>query len=392
MVHFQGGQAFKTDEFSRVSKWIEGIKFNHPSGILNDILVIYDISREPKLSNNGFESEGYVKNISIVRICYSCGIDGGKQYGTLITTEVELFERSHVIRFGFPLPDENIVWKLQDSSFKGDLVSIMLANSRSCESNNFRNIWSKILSEPSLLEKVGMGHSDVFRWLMKNFTLNEKYKKGNCNSQGKFKFFVSVESSQYHKSFILYPYYTTDVLNNFRFIGCGHQGMHKLAFKELTNAFSKHTWFALASTIISVSISIKLLWPKTYLSTNLLSIIKVVLEQGDCIPEKIESNSKYRYLGFSLFLMGVVLSNAYKNTNLYNMVVPRKPILYSKFNELLRDNFQIFTRSKFVSVASTSLNDDMALLSTNIKNTTIRVRTELQAFANIYRAREHYME
>lgn len=43
--------------------------------------------------------------------------------------------------------------------------------------------------------------------------------------------------------------------------------------------------------------------------------------------------------------MGIVLSNAYKNSNVYNMVTPRQPVLYKKFRELLEDKFQVYTRS-----------------------------------------------
>lgn len=55
------------------------------------------------------------------------------------------------------------------------------------------------------------------------------------------------------------------------------------------------------------------------------------------------NDDRVRLVMGTFFLTGVVLSNAYKNTNVYNMVLPRKSILYQKFQELVDDNFTIYT-------------------------------------------------
>lgn len=44
------------------------------------------------------------------------------------------------------------------------------------------------------------------------------------------------------------------------------------------------------------------------------------------------------------------MSNAYQSRNIYRMVSPRKPILYQSFDELLRDNFEIYTRNIYLGM------------------------------------------
>lgn len=43
--------------------------------------------------------------------------------------------------------------------------------------------------------------------------------------------------------------------------------------------------------------------------------------------------------------MGIVLSNAYKNDNVYNMILPRRSTPYKFFEELAKDNFSVYKRS-----------------------------------------------
>lgn len=61
----------------------------------------------------------------------------------------------------------------------------------------------------------------------------------------------------------------------------------------------------------------------------------------------------------AMFLLaGIILSNAYKNTNVYNMVIPRKTILYKEFAELVYGGFTLYTRSHLIRVVSRSFGVD----------------------------------
>lgn len=91
----------------------------------------------------------------------------------------------------------------------------------------------------------------------------------------------------------------------------------------------------------------------------------------------------------SVLLGGIILSNAYKNTNVYNMVVPRKPILYQRFDELQKDNFNVYSRSTEVAILPILRSKiENKVLEMSFKNTTksAQVITEMQkAVRNLQR-------
>lgn len=63
------------------------------------------------------------------------------------------------------------------------------------------------------------------------------------------------------------------------------------------------------------------------MSHFLLSFVKALLEEGDAFPNQVYEHG--RLVKWSLsqtLLLGVVLSNAYKNKNACIMVTPRKAI------------------------------------------------------------------
>lgn len=79
--------------------------------------------------------------------------------------------------------------------------------------------------------------------------------------------------------------------------------------------------------------------------SNGLTFLKVILEQGDPFPASVGNVTKFLVIIGLLLLMGIILSNAYKNTNVYNMVVPKRPLVYKDLKDLLKDGFTIYTRS-----------------------------------------------
>lgn len=71
-----------------------------------------------------------------------------------------------------------------------------------------------------------------------------------------------------------------------------------------------------------------------------ISVLKVFLEQGD----QTLGRGELRHVTALFILMGVILSNGYKNSNVYNMVAPRKALPYEYVRDLLRENFTLYTR------------------------------------------------
>lgn len=77
--------------------------------------------------------------------------------------------------------------------------------------------------------------------------------------------------------------------------------------------------------------------------------------------------------------MGIVDSNAYINTNVHQMAIPRMPIMFKEIRELLRDNFQIYTRILFgtIDIGNLVRNEGDFELPSMVKNMPIVVRTEV---------------
>lgn len=153
-----------------------------------------------------------------------------------------------------------------------------------------------------------------------------------------------------------------DPLNDsFRFVVYRMKGSEEMAFGELVSVYDKSVWGFLVASIGCAAIAWRFLTPenrhqKNYdrifipeaaLLVRYYSMVKFLLEQGDLSSGNMSlSNQKVRaFLGIIL-LMFIVLSNGYKNANVYIMVSPRKPLRYETCSNLVAENFTIYTLSK----------------------------------------------
>lgn len=145
----------------------------------------------------------------------------------------------------------------------------------------------------------------------------------------------------------------TSVFTDLQLVTCGYQGPEGLQFMELLNVFEWTLWVALSITIIALAIILKEIPSTTAehsITQGLLVPVKLLLEQGNPFPDSLIDNQRCRWISGAFLLMGIILSNAYKNTNVYNMIVPRKNTPYKHLQELINDSFTIYTRSEDVHV------------------------------------------
>lgn len=143
-------------------------------------------------------------------------------------------------------------------------------------------------------------------------------------------------------------------LEGLRFISCGRPLVSPFAFSELFTVFSEYVWIALIVAVIVVTFSLKLLnrnW-KYFMAS-----LKVLLEQGNPFPDTIIENRNFAVLNLLILLTGTVLSNAYKSNNVYNMIAPLSQIPYTKYEQLIRDNFSIHQRLDFSLISYVQLLD-----------------------------------
>ncbi|CAL8130184.1 unnamed protein product [Orchesella dallaii] len=141
-----------------------------------------------------------------------------------------------------------------------------------------------------------------------------------------------------------------DHLNSLRFVSCGRPKNTGLAFPELVKIFDTWIWLWLVLSLMSISLLIDIseinqgVHFYTYLkkcSGRIFSLVKSLLEQGDDNLCTFSCQSSY-YIGGAFMAAALVLSNAYKGQNVFNLVEQLKPIPYHQFEQLVQDNFSIY--------------------------------------------------
>ncbi len=146
-----------------------------------------------------------------------------------------------------------------------------------------------------------------------------------------------------------FPLVTENKENSLQFIACGGQpSVSSLSYREFVTGFDLCIWIY---TGISVAVVTVLLWcsarnetvPKPcirYFET----IFRLLINQCDQYLDKLHQTSS-RCLISWFGLAAVVLNCAYKNDNIYRMALPRNPIYLETLDDIVKNNFTIFTRS-----------------------------------------------
>lgn len=131
-----------------------------------------------------------------------------------------------------------------------------------------------------------------------------------------------------------------------RFVACGQRGTDWFKFHEFVNAYDKfvRTIFMVAFLLLSTVLillqtkcqygkKIGSSWLQQILKSS-MPILKGALEQGDPFCANFLKTTKLRWLVATYLLAVLVLSNGYKNTNVYNMITSRKTLLIETLDDV----------------------------------------------------------
>lgn len=212
---------------------------------------------------------------------------------------------------------------------------------------------------PSGVDLVADGYSNVLLSVMGNFSYWANERKlcengilfsGEKVEETKLLIALEIRHTLVHSkaSATLYPAVVTSVYNDLKFVTSGYRGSEQISFVALLDAFDKYVWFLLVAYACSLIIAFRKLLSTAQnftISESVWVPVKILLEQGNPFPEILMNNLRYKSVAGVLLLMGIVLSNAYKNTNVYKMIIPRNPVPYRYLRELISDNITIQTRS-----------------------------------------------
>lgn len=189
--------------------------------------------------------------------------------------------------------------------------------------------------------------------VMNNFTLilldsSQKYcKSQNIRWVDRFaEFKIGLDYKPFPVGYYYSQFAMRDPTSKLRFVSCGQRAMSRIPFEELTNVFGTFVWLSTIASIFVTSIFLVVFSKSKENSiAHFFSTLKVLLEQGDPFSQNTISRACMKFFLIIFLLAGIVLSTGYKNTNVYNMIVPRIPIPFEKFQQLTEHNFTVYSRS-----------------------------------------------
>lgn len=324
--------------------------YSGPESFCNSprLFLLFELSVEKLRKFYSINVTSQQASVSTIKLLNSCPADAESK-GALenVNLNDNLLRNLNMLQMlVLPSTTRKIIWNFAYNDLTGDSVFIhMIRTVLNCDRS------TKVSGSPE--ERVGAAYANIWFSIMKNYTtvqligsacengIEKVYDPKTLYLKPSIKFVLS----SYVKGFHYFPYFTRDHLADLRFVSCGPaRGYRPIPFEQLTNIFDKWIWILLFLSCLSEALLLRIQAQsgrKYVISwSNLTSALKVFLEQGDSVIQK----KSFRAASGLFILIGIVLSNAYKSTNVYNMISPRKPIPYEFFHELVTDNFSIYTR------------------------------------------------
>lgn len=214
------------------------------------------------------------------------------------------------------------------------------------------------LRQTSIVKFARLAISYAWLGIMKNysyptyfrFDVDFRQSRHRCTNHGKVPVYGEV-SSEIHLSIqgrlhIGIPdskfFSISNNMDTIKFVSCGRSRLSSLAFHELTNVFDMCIWVFITLSILGLSICGQ---KPSRISDLHATLLNALAYSGNLLEQGTQDTTRLKF-PFGLFLLGgIVLSNAYKNSNVYNMVKPRAALPYEYFDQLVQDRFQIYTRN-----------------------------------------------
>lgn len=174
-------------------------------------------------------------------------------------------------------------------------------------------------------------------------------------------------------------------LSTLEFVSCGLPEKNSLSFGSLLWIFQTNVWLFIIFCLILLSLTTFVLhqfpfseqeWQKIEQESRIknvfthynrfwhqnlipvgLTYLKGLLEQAGPLNPHLWKDSRSQVLYWLSLLMFMSLSTLYKNDNITELTLPRKPVPFDSFEMLMKHKFDVFTRSVY-TVTGQSDNQD----------------------------------
>lgn len=350
--------------------WINQILSHPKAAIPHELFVVIKETYGNRWRDGLLGSFANLTDLSVVGICHKCPANVTRYYDfeTLVKFPIKTTNLSSIRRMLGFLNDviPKHVYLKVDGWHMDKKLSAILQYYGSCKFGSGPNPM-KLIIQDAFLNKVEnptdhTSEAFAYFWttIMKNYSFEIPGDSPLVCFNGKRLKKTDENVGQFHAILDIYRYPPNitvrpaaailDATNSMQFVSCGNPEFENLAFSELFRVFHWHVWVSLAVSVAGflTMLSIMTKHKCSGLVEYSMGVIKILLEQGDPFRENILQNEKNKITVGLLLLAGIVISGAYKNTNVYNMIIPQQAIPYEKLEELVQHNFIIYTQLSWV--------------------------------------------
>lgn len=141
----------------------------------------------------------------------------------------------------------------------------------------------------------------------------------------------------------------TDTFKSLGFISCTSLAHEALMFEELLSIYDRWIWALLICSMILLAATLSYLGRGGSFLKNILALFKVVVGQSDPFMRRVLKSVPLRSAAVTFLFMGTILSEGYKNENMYHIISPRKVITQENFKQLIEGKFTVYTRSEKIT-------------------------------------------
>lgn len=145
-----------------------------------------------------------------------------------------------------------------------------------------------------------------------------------------------------------FPVVTDGDPNYLRFLSCGKRGLETFSIAGLFKVYDNYIWLSILFAITIVSIFLRQGKPEEIIiamSQIVMALIRSLLEQGDPFSFRMMESRRHQLIIGAFLLVAIIISNAFKNTNILNLIIPRQAIPYENLQQLVDDKFALYSRT-----------------------------------------------
>lgn len=393
--------------------YLESIKFNDllwgsifanliqsdPRGQINGPLAAHAIFLIAKvslltpimISNSTLEHHSKIDSISLVKLGthFETSFDSEFIQRITLKADSDLKSISRLNNLLYPnFGKELTAFNFVEEERNTNLLRYVFIHLKHCK-NYISN--GNFLSEGGLpfeasTEKLAHAYAHLWIEIMQNYTL-QLDKIGTDCENGELKHYSNIFwRSMYSKDLIvnvktnlfisenpqLNPLNFKDQLNSLRFITCGLKGYKGFVSARVARVFDTTVRLGIFVSPLILIVALKYLheasawvdpnnedglhypyWLHSSLFSYFLTIYASVFEQSSPFLRSLSKVQRLRWIIGAVLLVLLVISNTYKNTHIFNMISPSKPVPYETIRELISAGFTIYSRTNYINFKMT---------------------------------------